>query len=42
MRLVVVCLSVALLVTPTSAQTLPELGDTSGALISPAFERKIG
>src|SRR5258706_237334 len=42
MRLAVVCLSVALLGPPALAQTLPELGDSSGALLSPALERKIG
>src|SRR5258708_3605035 len=42
MRLAVVCLSVALLGAPALAQTLPELGDSSGALLSPALERKIG
>jgi predicted Zn-dependent protease len=31
-----------LLVPQTLAQTLPELGDTSGALLSPSLERKIG
>src|SRR5258705_2077896 len=42
MRIAVACLSVALLVPRASAQSLPELGDTSGALLSPSLERKIG
>src|SRR5437899_9336166 len=42
MRILVVCLGLALLVPTAQAQTLPELGDTSGALLSPALERKIG
>jgi predicted Zn-dependent protease len=42
MRLAAVCLSVALLVPRALAQALPELGDTSGSLISPSVERKIG
>ena len=42
MRITVLCLSLALLPPQASAQTLPELGDTSGALLPPALERKIG
>jgi len=42
MRIVAACLGFALLVPQAPAQTLPELGDTSGALLSPALERKIG
>jgi predicted Zn-dependent protease len=42
MRIAAACLSVALLVSPALAQSLPELGDTSGALLSPSLERKIG
>src|SRR5882672_8710653 len=42
MRTAAACLSVALLVPQASAQSLPELGDTSGALLSPSLERKIG
>ena len=42
MRIPTVCLSLALLVPQAQAQTLPELGDTSGALLSPYVERKIG
>ena len=42
MRIAVICLGLALIATQVLAQALPELGDTSGALISPALERKIG
>src|SRR5437667_10434781 len=42
MRILVVSLGLALLVPPAQAQTLPELGDTSGALLSPYLERRIG
>src|SRR5262252_1128630 len=42
MRILAACLSFALVVTQAPAQTLPELGDTSGALLSPSLERKIG
>jgi beta-barrel assembly-enhancing protease len=42
MRTVAACLSLALLVPQAPAQTLPELGDTSGALLSPSLERRIG
>src|SRR5258708_33100208 len=42
MRIPALCLSLALAVPQARAQTLPELGDTSGALLSPYLERKIG
>ncbi len=42
MRIPIVCLGLALLVPHAKAQTLPELGDTSGALVSPYVERKAG
>ena len=42
MRIPALCLSLALLVPQARAQTLPELGDTSGALLSPNLERRIG
>jgi len=42
MRIPAVCLGLALLVPQAQAQTLPELGDTSCALLSPYLERKIG
>src|SRR5712692_397897 len=42
MRIPLVCLGLALLVPQAKAQALPELGDTSGALLSPYLERKIG
>jgi predicted Zn-dependent protease len=42
MRVLTVCLGLALLVPQASGQALPELGDTSGALLSPHLERKIG
>ncbi|TMG78860.1 MAG: M48 family metallopeptidase [Betaproteobacteria bacterium] len=42
MRIPLVCLGLALLVPRANAQALPELGDTSGALLSPYLERKIG
>src|SRR3981081_154588 len=42
MRIPAVCLGLALLVPQAQAQTLPELGDTSGALLPPYLERKIG
>jgi predicted Zn-dependent protease len=42
MRIQAICLSLALVVPQAPAQTLPELGDTSGALLSPSLERKIG
>src|SRR5260370_33214297 len=42
MRIPAVCMSLALLVPQAQAQTLPELGDTSGALLSPNLERRIG
>jgi predicted Zn-dependent protease len=42
MRIHPVCLALALLVPQSNAQTLPELGDSSGAVLSPHLERKIG
>jgi predicted Zn-dependent protease len=42
MRIAATLLSLALVVPQARAQTLPELGDTSGALLSPQLERKIG
>src|SRR5215831_13542336 len=42
MRIAAACLVFALAVPQAPAQTLPELGDTSGALLSPSLERKIG
>src|SRR5258706_4830798 len=42
MRIPTVCLGLALLAPQAQAQTLPELGDTSAALLSPYLERKIG
>jgi predicted Zn-dependent protease len=42
MRIAAACLGFALLVPQAPAQNLPELGDTSGALLSPSLERKIG
>src|SRR5438552_13156836 len=42
MRIHTVCLGLALLAPQGQAQTLPELGDTSGALVSPYMERKAG
>ena len=42
MRIPAACLGFVLLVPQVPAQTLPELGDTSGALLSPSLERKIG
>jgi len=42
MRIAAACLAFALAVPAAPAQTLPELGDTSGALLSPSLERKIG
>src|SRR3989442_9840461 len=42
MRIPAVCLGLALLAPQAQAQTLPELGDTSGALVSPYMERKAG
>jgi predicted Zn-dependent protease len=42
MRIAAACLVLALAVPQAPAQTLPELGDTSGALLSPSLERKIG
>jgi len=42
MRLAVVCLGIGLLFQQAQAQNLPELGDTSGTLLSPFMERKIG
>src|SRR6266705_4600630 len=42
MRIPIVCVGLALLVPQAKAQTLPELGDTSGALVSPYIERKAG
>src|SRR5262245_12274901 len=42
MRIAAACLVFVLTVPPAPAQTLPELGDTSGALLSPSLERKIG
>ena len=42
MRIAAACLCFALLVPRAPAQTLPELGDTSGALLSPSLERRIG
>jgi predicted Zn-dependent protease len=42
MRIAAACLSLVLAAPQAPAQTLPELGDTSGALLSPYLERKIG
>jgi predicted Zn-dependent protease len=42
MRIAALCLGLVLLVPQVQAQTLPELGDASGALLSPFLERKIG
>ena len=42
MRIPAICLGLALVVPQAQAQGLPELGDTSGALLSPHLERKIG
>ena len=42
MRIAAICLGLALLGSQVRAQALPELGDTSGALLSPVLERKIG
>jgi len=42
MRIHPLCLALALLVPQSNAQTLPELGDSSGAVLSPYLERKIG
>jgi beta-barrel assembly-enhancing protease len=42
MRIAAACLSLILLAPQARAQALPELGDTSGAILSPALERKIG
>ena len=42
MRVAAASLVFLLAVPQAPAQTLPELGDTSGALISPSLERKIG
>jgi len=42
MRTLFLILAAVLPVLPVSAQNLPELGDTSGALVSPQMERKIG
>lgn len=42
MRIAAFCLGLALLVPQVQAQTLPELGDASGALLSPYLERKLG
>src|SRR5712692_11839452 len=42
MRIPIACLGLALLVPQAKAQPLPELGDTSGALLSPQLERKAG
>jgi predicted Zn-dependent protease len=42
MRIAAACLAFALAIPQAPAQTLPELGDTSGALLSPSLERKIG
>ena len=42
MRMAAACLSLVLLAPHARAQALPELGDTSGAILSPALERKIG
>src|ERR1041385_4802898 len=42
MRIPAFCLGLALLAPQAPAQTLPELGDTSGALLSPYLERRIG
>jgi beta-barrel assembly-enhancing protease len=41
-RVVVVFLGIILLLQQVQAQNLPELGDTSGTLLSPYMERKIG
>ncbi|MGB5081640.1 MAG: M48 family metalloprotease [Burkholderiales bacterium] len=42
MRISAVCLGLAVLCQQAQAQNLPELGDTSGSLLSPYTERKIG
>src|SRR5438034_9251430 len=42
MRIPAVCLGLALLVPQARAQTLPELGDRSEALMSPYLRRKLG
>jgi beta-barrel assembly-enhancing protease len=42
MRIRSALLALALLAARAPAQSLPELGDTSGALLSPQMERKIG
>src|SRR5882672_5851584 len=42
MRIAATFVCLALVVPQSPAQTLPELGDTSGALLSPQLERKIG
>jgi beta-barrel assembly-enhancing protease len=42
MRNAAICLGFFLLAPQALAQPLPELGDTSGALLSPYLERKIG
>lgn len=42
MRTPAVCLGLIFLFQPVQAQNLPELGDTSGTLLSPYLERKIG
>src|ERR1700716_797278 len=42
MRIPALCLSLALLVPQARAETRAELGDTSGALLSPNLERRIG
>jgi predicted Zn-dependent protease len=42
MRIGLICLALFCLVRPVGAQGLPELGDSSGSLISPQMERKIG
>jgi predicted Zn-dependent protease len=42
MRIRTICSVLALLALQANAQTLPELGDSSGAILSPYLERKIG
>ena len=42
MRIAVICVGLAVLLQQAQAQNLPELGDTSGTLLSPYTERKIG
>lgn len=42
MRILCICLGLLITVQQVPAQTLPELGDASGALLSPQMERRIG